>query len=64
MGAIKVTSKNSKMPKALKLMSEISSYLFEEEFGECKLLKASEIESLRKASKALVRAYNRSEKSK
>ena len=47
MGAIKLTCPKCKMPKALKLMSQISSFLFEEEFGECELMKSSEVEALR-----------------
>jgi hypothetical protein len=56
---IKITNKKSNMPKALKLMSSIKSYLFEEEFGECKLMKTSEIEALRKAANALGKASDR-----
>lgn len=37
------------MPRALKLASSITSYLFEEEYRECKYMKPSEIEALRKA---------------
>ena len=47
------------MPGASKLVSNIVSYLFEEEYGECKLMKTSEIEALRKAAKALGRALDR-----
>lgn len=49
----------SKMPRALKLLSNITSYLFEEEFGECKHMKTSEIEVLRKAAEALGNASSR-----
>lgn len=56
---IKVTNNKSKMPRALKLVSNIVSYLFEEENGECKFMKTSEIEALRKAAKALGRASDR-----
>ncbi len=56
---IKVTNSKSKMPRALKLASSIISYLFEEEYEECRYMKASEIEALRKAQKALIRASNR-----
>ena len=62
-GAIRVACPKSKMPNALKLMSQISSFLFEEEFGECGLMKSSEVEALRKAVKALSRAHGRSQKS-
>lgn len=50
------------MPRALKLASAITSYLFEEEYEECKYMRDSEKEALRKASKALIRASNRTAK--
>lgn len=59
---IKVTNDKSKMPRALKLVSAITSYLFEEEYGECRYLRDSEIETIRKASRALTRASNRTAK--
>ena len=62
MPAIKVTNNKSKMPRALQLAGHIGSYLFEEEYEECKYMKSSEIESLRKAIKALIRASNRTTK--
>ena len=52
----------SKIPRALKLLSQISSYLFEEEFCECQYFKQSEIEVLRKVAKAISKAHNRSMK--
>lgn len=58
MGII-ITNNKSKMPRALKLGSAIASYLFEEEYMECKYMRASEIEALRKAHRALIRASNR-----
>lgn len=57
--AIKLKSPGSKMPKALKLLSSISSFLFEEECGECELMKSSEVEALKKAAKAISKAHNR-----
>lgn len=60
---IKVINDKSKMPRALKLASAIASYLFEEEYEECKYMRASEIEALRKAQRALIRASNRTTKS-
>lgn len=59
---IKITNNKSKMPRALKLASSITSYLFEEQYEECKYMRASEIEALRKASNALIRASNRTTK--
>lgn len=57
--SIRVTNPKSKMPEGLKLMSKIGTYLFEEEGRECKYMRASEIEALRKAMKALSRASDR-----
>ena len=45
---IRITDKKSKMPNALKLVSHISTFLFEEEYGELKYMKASEIEAVKK----------------
>jgi hypothetical protein len=56
---IRITDKKSKMPNALKLVSHISIFLFEEEYGELKYMKASEIEAVKKASRALQRASAR-----
>ena len=52
------------MPEALKLASHISSFLFEQEYGECQHMSLAEIESVRKASRALIRASNRTCKNK
>lgn len=62
MNSIRITNPKSKMPRALKLASSITSYLFEEEYRECEYMKPSEIEALRKACNALGRASNRSAK--
>ena len=59
---IRVTNSKSKMPRALKLASAIASYLFEEEYQEMQYMRPSEIEAVRKASKALIRASNRTSK--
>ena len=56
---IRITNPKSKMPKALKLISHISTFLFEEEYGELKYMKASEIEAVKNASRALHRASAR-----
>lgn len=61
---IQVTNPNSKMPKALKLISKISTYLFEEQYGECQYLKDSEKEAINKAIRALSRASYRTCKAK
>ena len=50
------------MPEALRLASHIASYLFEQEYGECKYMKPSEVEALRKAQNAIGRASKRSSK--
>ena len=60
--SIRITNPKSKMPEGLKLMSKIGTYLFEEEGRECKYMRASEIEALRRAMKALSRASNRTAK--
>lgn len=60
--SITVSNPKSKMPRALKLASSILSYLFEEEYEECKYMRESEKESLRKASRALQRAAHRTTK--
>ena len=60
--SIHVTDSKSKMPKALKLASHIFSFLFEQQYGECKYMRESEIEALRKANRAIGRASARSKK--
>ena len=59
---IRITNPKSKMPNALKLVSHISTFLFEEEYGELKYMKASEVEAVRKAGRALQRASSRTSK--
>lgn len=59
---IRITNPKSKMPNALKLVSHISTFLFEEEYSELKYMKASEIEAVKKASRALQRASARTSK--
>ena len=60
--SIHVTNSKSKMPEALKLASKIISFLFEEQYGECKYMRESEVEALRKASRVLQRASARTAK--
>lgn len=59
---IRITNNKSKMPRALKLMSAIVSYLFEEEHGECEYMKDSEKAALKKAANALGKASDRTVK--
>ena len=59
---IRITNPKSKMPNALKLVSHISTFLFEAECGELKYMKESEVEALRKASRVLQRAPARTAK--
>lgn len=59
---VNISNSKSKMPRALKLASALVSYLFEEEYRECKYMKDSEKTAIRKASNALIRASNRSVK--
>ena len=49
--SIELKSSSSKMPKALKLLNSVSSFLFEEECGELK--------ALRKAAEVILKAYTR-----
>lgn len=46
-------------PRALALAARIASYLFEEECGECKRMKKSEVESLHKVTRMLQRVAKR-----
>ena len=62
--AIKITSPKSKIPTGIKVANTISSYLFEQEFGELKYFKESEKEALKKAFNAIIRVYNRTIKGK
>lgn len=50
---IRITNKNAKYPKGMKIASEIASYLFEEQYGEIEYMSESEKEILRKACKIL-----------
>lgn len=50
---IRITSKNAKYPKGIKIASEIASYLFEEQYGEIEYMPESEKETLKKACKIL-----------
>lgn len=61
---IKIIDKKSKMPNALKLVSHISTFLFEEKYRELEYMKASEVGALEKARSALQRASMRTCKSK
>ena len=57
--SIELKSSSSKMPKALKLLNSISSFLFEEECGECKFMKEGELKALRKAAEIISKAHTR-----
>lgn len=59
MPGISYSNSKSKMPKSLRLASYISSFLFEEQFGECKYLKESTIKNLRTVRNSLLRAANK-----
>ena len=61
---IQITVPKTKVPRAMKLASHITSYLFEEQYDECTYFKESEIKSLRAAAKALGRVANRTAKTK
>lgn len=53
--SIRISNPNAKCPRGYKLASQIVSYLFEEEYDECKNFSALEIEAIRKAAKILAR---------
>lgn len=60
---IKVTDGKSKTPETLKLASKISSYLFEQRYGEIeKYMKDSEIKAIEKCRDILFKVSNRSKK--
>ena len=50
---IRITNKNAKYPKGIKIASAIASYIFEEQCGEIECMPESEKEILRKACKIL-----------
>jgi len=52
---IRISTKNARCPQGNKLSSKIVSYLFEEEYGECRNYSPSEIETIRKAASILQR---------
>ena len=52
MGAIKVST-NTKAKATLKLYNQLTSYMFEEEYGELKYANQSNIEALKAAQKVL-----------
>ena len=52
MGAIKVST-NTKAKATLKLYNQLTSYMFEEEYGELKYANPSNIKALRAAQKVL-----------
>lgn len=60
---IRVTIPKTKTPEAMKLASHIASYLFEQQCQELKYMKASEIETLKKAGRMLQRVSARTAKS-
>lgn len=52
---ITIRKKNATCPEGCKLASKITSYLFEQEYGECRKMSPKEIETIRKAAKILFR---------
>ena len=52
MGAIKVST-NTKAKATLKLYNQLTSYMFEEEYGELKYANQSNIKALKAAQKVL-----------
>ena len=55
MSGIRISTKNAKCPLGNKLSSKIVSYLFEQEYGECRNYSPSEIDTIRKAANILQR---------
>lgn len=62
--SIKMTSPSSKIPAGIAVANVISSYLFEQQYGELKYFKTSEEETLRKALRTICRVSNRTIKGK
>ena len=58
MGAIKVST-STKAKATLKLYNQLTSYMFEEEYGELKYANPSNIKALKAAQKALNIIINR-----
>ena len=58
MGAIKVST-STKAKATLKLYNQLTSYMFEEEYGELKYANQSNIKALKAAQKALNMIINR-----
>ena len=58
MGAIKVST-NTKAKSTLKLYNQLTSYMFEEEYGELKYANPSNIKALKAAQKVLSMIINR-----
>lgn len=50
---IRITNKNAKYPKGIKIASAMASYMFEEQYGEIEYMPESEKEILKKACKIL-----------
>ena len=50
-----VVRTNTKAKATLKLFNQMSSYLFEQEFGELREASSSDIETLKKACKVLTK---------
>ena len=59
MSGISHINSKSKLPKALRLASYISSFLFEEKYGECEYLKKTTIKNLEAIRNSLLKAANK-----
>lgn len=62
MPGISYSNSKSKMPKSLRLASYISTFLFEEQYGECSYLNDSTIKNLERVRNALLRAASKNVK--
>lgn len=50
-----VINAKTTLRESLKLLNHLNSFLFEQEYGELKYFKQAQIETLRKAARALAR---------
>ena len=59
MSGITISRRDGKMKASAKLLSAISSFIFEQEFGELKSYTRDEIQALKAAQKAISEAMKR-----
>lgn len=59
---IRITKQQTKMPRTLKIISTLTSYLFEEQFGECDRMTSDEQAAVTELVRVLSNAVNRIDK--